>query len=47
MDCAFLIYQSKNDAFDGTALLEVTGHGEEGVITSANKDRKGESVGKR
>ncbi len=30
MDCAFLIYQSKNDAFAGTALLEVAGHGEDG-----------------
>ena len=31
MDCAFLIYQSKNDAFAGAALLEVAGHGEDGV----------------
>ncbi len=29
MDCAFLIYQS-NDAFAGTALLEVAGYGEDG-----------------
>ncbi len=31
MGCAFLIYQSKNDVFAGTALLEVAGHGEDGV----------------
>ncbi len=34
MDCAFLTYQSKDDAFAGTALLEVAGHGEDGVATA-------------
>ncbi len=31
MDCAFLICQSKNDAFAGTALLEAPRHGADGV----------------
>ncbi len=44
MDCAFLIYQSKNDAIAGTALLEVAGYGEDGPYLLAHLHDLGSEV---